>query len=209
MQEKIMNTPVVKLKRSQIDAASEVLAQAFNNDPMFRYFALEDEPARLDLINWVAKTILRYSQHYNHIYTTQDDLKGIAVWLPPGKYPLNDLRLLLSGLYRIPPKLRFNRFRQLIALYSKIEEYHQQDLPEKHWYLNMLGVSPAYQSQGVGSLLLQPILKQADQEKLPCYLETSTEKGVRFYQKQGFQVLRSGTFLEMNLSYWTLKREPQ
>ncbi|PIG94300.1 GNAT family N-acetyltransferase [Gloeocapsopsis sp. IPPAS B-1203] len=204
-----MNTPVVKLKRSQIDAASEVLAQAFNNDPMFRYFALEDEPARLDLINWVAKTILRYSQHYNHIYTTQDDLKGIAVWLPPGKYPLNDLRLLLSGLYRIPPKLRFNRFRQLIALYSKIEEYHQQDLPEKHWYLNMLGVSPAYQSQGVGSLLLQPILKQADQEKLPCYLETSTEKGVRFYQKQGFQVLRSGTFLEMNLSYWTLKREPQ
>lgn len=204
-----MNTQVVKLKRSQIDAASEVLAQAFNNDPMFSYFALEDEPPRLDLINWVAKTILRYSQRYNYIYTMQQDLKGVAVWLPPGKYPLNDLRFLLSGLYRIPPKLRFDRFRQLIAVHSQLEEYHQQDLPEKHWYLFMLGVAPAYQSQGIGKLLLQPILKQADQEKLPCYLETSTEKAVRFYQKQGFQVLRSGTFPETNLQYWTLKREPQ
>jgi len=204
-----MSAEVVKLRRSQIDAASEVLAQAFNNDPMFNYFALADEPARLDLINWIAKTTLRYSQRYNHIYTMQDDIKGIAVWLPPGKYPLNNLRLLICGLYRIPPKLRFDRFGQLIAFYSKIEEYHQQDLPEKHWYLGLLGVSPAYQSQGVGSLLLQPILKQADQEQLLCYLETSTERGVRFYQRQGFRVLRSGTFPETNLQYWTLKREPQ
>lgn len=203
-----MGTEVVRLERSQIDAASTVLAQAFNNDPMFNYFATVDEPARLDLINWVAKTILRYSQPYNHIYTTQDDIKGIAVWLPPGKYPLNNVRFLLSGLYRIPPKLRFDRFRQLIALFSKIEEYHQQDLPEKHWYLFMLGVSPRYQNQGIGGLLLQPILKQADQEKVPCYLETSTERGVNFYQKQGFKVLRSATFPE-NLQYWTLKREPQ
>ncbi|MUL35749.1 GNAT family N-acetyltransferase [Gloeocapsopsis dulcis] len=203
-----MSTEVVSLKRSQIDAASEVLAQAFNADPMFSYFALEDEPARLDLINWVAKTILRYSQHYNHIYTTQHDLKGVAVWLPPTKYPLNNVRFLLSGLYRIPPRLRFDRFKQLIALFSKLEGYHQQDLPEKHWYLFMLGVAPTYQSQGIGSLLLQPILKQADREKLPCYLETSTEKGVRFYQRNGFEVLRSGTFPKTNLQYWTLKREP-
>ncbi|PPS41555.1 N-acetyltransferase [Chroococcidiopsis sp. TS-821] len=204
-----MSIQVVKLKRSQIDAASEVLAQAFNNDPMSNYFALADEPAKRDLINWLAKTTLRYSLRYNHIYTTQDDIKGIAVWLPPGKYPFNHLRLLLSGLYRIPPKLRFDRFGQLIAFYSKIEEYHQQDLPEKHWYLNMLGVAPAYQSQGVGSLLLQPILKQADREQLPCYLETFTERGARFYQRQGFKVLRSGTFAEINIPYWTLNREPQ
>lgn len=203
-----MNTDVVTLQPTQIDTASAVLAQAFNKNPIFHYFALEAEPARIDLIKWVAKAILRYSQPYNQIYTTKDNFKGVAVWLPPGKYPTNNLRFLLSLMHAFPPKLRFKRLGQLISLFSTIEEHHQQDIPQPHWYLFMLGIAPNYQRQGIGSLLLQPILKQANQENLPCYLETSTEGGVRFYQRLGFEVVRSGNFPAANLQYWTLIRNP-
>jgi ribosomal protein S18 acetylase RimI-like enzyme len=78
--------------------------------------------------------------------------------------------------------------------------------PNRIGIYSCLGISPAYQRQGIGSLLLQPILKQADSEGLPCYLETSTEGGVRFYQRRGFEVVRTGGFPEDNLKFWTMKR---
>ncbi|KJH72990.1 GNAT family N-acetyltransferase [Aliterella atlantica] len=204
-----MSTEVVCLEISQIDAASETLAHAFNNDPTFRYFTPEQEQARINAIKLLAKTALRYSQPYNHVYTTTNELKGVAVWIPPGEYPLNDLRLVQLGLYALPFKLRLSRIRQLISLFLTIEKHHKQDLSQPHWYLFMLGVSPTYQSQGIGSLLLQPILNQADRERLPCYLETSTEGGVRFYQRLGFEVVRIGSLPEANLKFWTMMRSPQ
>lgn len=203
-----MSTEIVCLEKAQIDAASKILAQAFNDDPMFRYFAREQEQARINAIKLLAKTTLRYSQSYNHIYTTTNDLKGIAAWIPPGKFPLNDFRLLQLGLYALPFKLRLSRLRQLLSLFLTIEEHHKHDIPQPHWYLCMLGVSPAYQRTGIGSLLLQPIIKQADKEGLPCYLETTTPGGVRFYQRLGFEVVRTGG-VPKEIKFWTMKRSPQ
>jgi len=88
---------VTHLHYSQIESASEILAHAFNNDPTFRYFSREEERARMNAIKCFAKAVLRYSQPYNQIYTTTNDLKGIAIWIPPGKFPLNDFRLLSYG----------------------------------------------------------------------------------------------------------------
>jgi len=79
-------------------------------------------------------------------------------------------------LYALPFKLRLSRLRQLISLFLTIEEHHKHDIPQPHWYLFMLGVSPAYQRQGIGSYYWQPIIKQADKKGLPCCLETSTEE---------------------------------
>lgn len=205
----MMSTEVVCLEISQIDEASETLAHAFNNDPTFRYFFPEQKQARINAIKLLAKTALRYSQSYNHVYTTTNELKGIAIWIPPGKYPFNDFRLLQLGLYALPFKLRLSRLGQFISLFLTIEKHHKQDLTQPHWYLFMLGVSPTYQSQGIGSLLLQPILNQADREKLPCYLETSTEGGVRFYKRLGFEVVRTGGLPEANIKFWTMMRSPQ
>lgn len=203
-----MNMEVTHLQYSQIESASEILAHAFNNDPTFRYFTKEEERARIDAIKCYAKAKLRYSQPYKQIYTTTNDLKGIAIWIPPGEFPLDDLRLLSLGLYALPFHLSLNKLPELLSVLSTTEKYHKQDLPQPHWYLSMLGVSPTYQRQGVGSLLLQPILKQADKDRLPCYLETSTEGGVRLYQRHGFEIIRSDSLLAGKLKFWSMKREP-
>ena len=75
-----------------------------------------------------------------------------------------------------------------------------------HWYLLGLGVSPLYQGLGVGGSLIQPILERADKEGLPCYLETDTDGAVRFYQRHGFEIIRTG---EQPVKFWTMKREPK
>lgn len=201
----MISTEVVCLKSAQIEAASKILAHAFNDDPIFRYFAREEQ-ARINAIKLLANTALRYNHSSNHVYTTKNKLKGIAVWIPPSKFPLN-FRLQL-GLYALLFKLRLSRLRQLISLFLTIEEHHKHDISQPHWYLFMLGVSPIYQRQGIGSLLLQPILKQADKEGLTCYLETSTEGGVCFDQRLGFEVVRTGSLSE-EIKFWTMKRSPK
>lgn len=201
-------TEVVRLERSQLNRATEILAKAFYADPMFRYLIPETEPAKLDALNWFCQMILNYSQPYHQIYTTADDLKGVAAWIPPGHSPLSTLRLLQVGLYALPFKLGWKKAGRFLSLFSMIDEHHSHDIPQRHWYLFMLGVAPSYQNQGIGSLLLQPVLKQADSEGLPCYLETSTESAVRFYQRQGFAVLWQGELPGGNSCIWTMKREP-
>jgi ribosomal protein S18 acetylase RimI-like enzyme len=112
-------------------------------------------------------------------------------------------------MYALPFMLPWRRLGQLMSLFLRLEEYHKHDVSGQHWYLVMLGVAPAYQNQGIGSSLLQPILKQANSAGLPCYLETSTESGVRFYQRHGFEILRSGELPGGSARFWTMNREPK
>jgi GNAT superfamily N-acetyltransferase len=202
------NTSVVHLEKSQFDAGIEALTRAFDQDPFFRYFCADREAKRQNCLRLVAQLTLRYCEPYLHIYTTLDSLKGIAAWLPPGEYPVNYWRLLQLGFYALPFQVQFSRLGQFVSLFNTLENLHKQDVPEPHWYLWILGVAPDYQNQGIGSALLQPVLKQADIERVPCYLETSTESGVRFYQRQGFEVIRTGRIAANVPPYWTLKRSP-
>lgn len=203
------NTSVVHLEKSQIDAGIEVFIRAFDRDPSFRYFCGDRETARQKCWRLIAQLTLRYCEPFQHIYTTSDSLKGIAVWLPPGEYPVDYWRLLQLGSYALPFQVQFSRLGQFISLFNTIEKLHKQDVPEPHWYLWMLGIAPEFQNQGFGSALLQPVLRQADLDRVPCYLETSTEGGVRFYQRQGFEVVRTGKIAEAVPPYWTMKRSPR
>jgi ribosomal protein S18 acetylase RimI-like enzyme len=72
-----------------------------------------------------------------------------------------------------------------------------------------LGVHSAYQNQGVGGTLIQPVLAEADRENMPCYLETSTAAAVRFYQKHGFDIVEIINHSPSNICIWAMKREPQ
>lgn len=198
---------VVKLERSHLTQATEVLAQAFNQDPIMQYFYPVEEQSRLDSLRWLSRLTVSYCQIYNQIYTTTDAVKGVAVWLPPGTYPMNTLRLLLLGFYMIPFKIQWQKLGEFFSLFAATEKYHHQDMARPHWYLMMLGVAPTYQGSGVGSSLIQPVLEQADREGVPCYLETSTEGGVRFYQRQGFEVVRSEQQAEGSPRFWTMRRD--
>ena len=88
------------------------------------------------------------------------------------------------------------------------EDYHKRDLPEPHWYTMVVGVDPAFQGQGLGRALLQPVMDKAKSEGLPVYLETAQPKNVSFYKKLGFQVLRELKEPTSGLDLWTFRLDP-
>ena len=72
----------VLLEASEKGRASEVLAQAFHDDPMWTYiFPDSDERARSLHNLWQA--LVGYCLVYGEVYTTPQ-AKGVACWLAPG-----------------------------------------------------------------------------------------------------------------------------
>lgn len=201
---------IVKLSPSDFAIASEQLSAAFSQDPLIGHFLPEAAIAKQTALKQISQAMINYGQAYNHIYTTAESPKGVAVWLPPeaSQFTLMKLwQLVTSGLLTVPFYLRWDQILNFASFIGTEIRWHDRTASEAHWYLSMLGVSPEYQGQGIGGQLLQPVLQEADRTKMPCYLETSTNGGVRFYQRHGFEIVHHGTFAGCN--YWAMKREPQ
>jgi ribosomal protein S18 acetylase RimI-like enzyme len=205
-----MNTQKIeikKLEQSQVEKASEVLANAFNQDPIFSYILPQNTLAKSNFIECCCQILLRYSQKYHHIYTTTNEIKGIAIWIPPGHSTNNILRFLRVGVIALLFKISIRKLGIFLSMLFTAEKYHKQSMKEPHRYLMLLGVSPNFQGQGIGGMLLEPVLEQADIEGFSCYVETSTQGAVRFYQRYGFEIIWNGELSKGSPQYWTMKRE--
>ncbi|MEO1521462.1 MAG: GNAT family N-acetyltransferase [Cyanobacteria bacterium J06633_2] len=206
----IMNEDIIRLQSSDFAIASEHLSAAFSQDPLISYFLPEDTAAKQRALKHLSTAFLNFAQLYGHIYTTAGDPKGVAIWLPPEAFQITLPQLwqaITSGLIASPLYLRWTRIVDFMSLVMTESQLHEKLCPEPHWYLGMLGVSPKCQGQGIGGMLLQPVLEEADRAKMPCYLETTTTSAVRFYQRHGFEVVYQEMFVDRE--YWAMKRHPK
>lgn len=201
-------TQVVKLNPSDIRTSGEVLARAFWDDPALVYI-LRDEATRMRRATWFLTSGAKYGNKFGEVYTTAGKIEGDAVWLPPGNIKMTVPRMAQTGMLLAPFKLGLGPFQRFLNVMNHVEHLHMRDLPERHWYLMILGVDPPRQGQGVGGALIQPILARADAEGLPCYLETMKPRNVTFYQKHGFQILVEDDLPKGGPHFWTMKRAPR
>jgi ribosomal protein S18 acetylase RimI-like enzyme len=80
-------------------------------------------------------------------------------------------------------------------------EWAKHDPVEQHWHLGPIGVLPAYQGSGIGSILMDRFCKEVDACMTKAYLETDLEKNVRFYEKFGFKVVSESEIFGVNNRY--------
>ena len=196
----------VPLVANQHKLASEVMGYAFQHDPLWNYL-VPDETRRVRAVALSMNILVRYSLLYGKIYTTPA-LDGVACWLPPGETSPSFSRLVRIGIRSAPFQLGWTGFRRYIAVEIYCEEVHERIIPGIHWYLWGLGVKPSRQGQGIGGMLMRPVIERADVDRLPCYLETMNEKNVIFYEKYGFRVVSDGVVPRHMLRVWTMLREP-
>ena len=199
-------TQTTSMTRDQIAASGAVLGRAFADDPLFTYILPERTAGREAKLRWFMERGARYGHSYGQVHTTAGNVEGNAVWLPPGDVKLTMPRMARTGIVLAPLKFGLGAFSRFLSAVNEMERLHEEQVPERHWYLMILGVDPARQGQGVGSALLAPGLSRADADGLPCYLETMKERNVPFYQRHGFQVLHEGNLPKGGPYYWTMKR---
>lgn len=180
-----------------------VLTRAFENDPVTQWFVKQDErrEERSDrLFRWFLNDALPHGMTY-----TTETHQGAALWLPPGgwKMPLQRQVLLL------PEILRVVGYRRAISRIYGVDCYQRTHPATPHYTLLCLGVDPDHQGQGIGSMLMQPVFQRCDQEGVPAYLETGTERNVAFYERHGFRVVAEVYGGRHGPKQWMMLRDPQ
>lgn len=197
---------VTRLSDDLLEEAAGVLARSFRGNPNF-VDLFPDEKIRVRVLPRLQRACLRDALKFGRAYAAirSGRLVGVAVWMPPGAFPLSLRRQLrvMPDMVRIlgaAPRsvLRLARFMSSVVGLHPAQPY---------WYLEVVGVDPDAQGMGIGTRLLAPGLALADQAGQPCYLETMTERNVRWYRKLGFEVRSEGvSFNPGGPPNWTMIR---
>lgn len=198
-------TQTTRMTGDQIATSAQVLARAFMDDPLMKYW-MPDDTHRSKALPWFMGVATKFGYKRGEVETTAGTVEGNAVWLPPGATHVPPIQMVMAGMYAAPFKLGWSNFMRFLGTVDLFEKLQQESTPEDHWYLMVLGVDPPRQGQGVGSALMQPVLARADAAHLPCYLETQKEINVKLYRKYGFEVVVEDDMPKGGPRYWTMKR---
>jgi GNAT superfamily N-acetyltransferase len=165
------------------EAAAEALALAFADDPCWAHLLRDDETRAEKLLAYFTSELETLVPEYREVWITGDG-GGAAVWAPPGRWrvPIG-LTLREAGrMTRVFGRRLPLGLRALVRL-----EGHHPKSPD-HWYLHYLGVEPRRQGKGLGGSLVAPVLERCDRERVPAYLEASTDRNRVLYERNGFEL---------------------
>jgi ribosomal protein S18 acetylase RimI-like enzyme len=199
-----------RVTEKHIDPTLDLVVAAFFDDPMSVRF-LPQPKGRAGALRMLFKSAIRHALKTGEVWASSPNFEAVAVWYAPGHTDMPISSYFTLDTFRLLPAFLAAGVRNFMESYryqSMIQDLHKQDVPQPHWYLSTLGTHPKYQGQGFGSKLLRPMLRRADREGLPCYLETQNEPNVAFYQKRGFEVLREVEQPNTDFKMWTMLRPP-
>jgi len=197
---------LLRLEKSQVRAASEVLSRAFHDDPLFSSF-IPDPLQRKKKLHYLLETMVHYSVSYGEVYATSPNFEGVAVWLPFDKVEMTLWRGIRNGGLSIIFNLGLrSTFRQL-SVSDLMSSRHKRHITSPHWYLYLLGVEPELQGKGYASKLVKAMLDRTDREGLACYLDNTNEKNLTMYQRYGFRVIEEYEVPRTGVSIWAMLKE--
>jgi ribosomal protein S18 acetylase RimI-like enzyme len=112
---------------------------------------------------------------------------GVAVWLRrPALAEPEPHRPPRASLGDVIPAEVIGPLRRFEAAMKRLRAVSR---PDRHVYLDMLGVLRAHRRQGIATSLLDAGHAWADGLGLPVALDTDTDANVAFYQRRGYEVV--------------------
>jgi GNAT superfamily N-acetyltransferase len=193
-------------RRDEAALLGEVLADAFAEDPVFAWLIPPQVRGRdIRLRTFFTSMSRGYLRQGKPCYLT-GDASAAALWAAPGPWAMPLSQVILEAA---PSGLAF-RGRLLRALRTQlqIERLHAGQSPP-HWYLGYLGTRRDRQGRGLGTQMLREVLAGVDADGVPAYLESSNERNLPLYERNGFRVVGELQALGHGPTIWRLWREPQ
>ncbi|MFF4817218.1 GNAT family N-acetyltransferase [Kitasatospora sp. NPDC001309] len=183
-----------------VGATARLLARAFGDDPMMRWFFPEEATRPAALAGYFTTLLTRQYLPYGVCERTG---QAAAFWVAP---EAQEKAVPDEGTIRALAALLGDRadwFRDCV-------EAAAANAPqEAHWYLAVLGTDPAAQGRGQGAELLRAGLARADAAGLPVHLESSKRENLAVYRHFGFEVLEEVRLPADGPPLWTMRRAPR
>lgn len=193
-----------KIAEDEIDRVTEMMARAFDDDPVVNYLVKQDERLSQRVRRFMRLALVPLTFRYGETYVS-DGFEGAAYWNPPGGRPTgrwNDLRLL-PRLVRVAGTAGLPR---AVEAFELMERKHPT---EPHYYLFAMGVDPPMQGRGIGTKLMAPVLERCDREGVPAYLESTNARNLPLYERHRFSVVEEVALPKGGHPIWPMWREPR
>jgi GNAT superfamily N-acetyltransferase len=134
------------------------------------------------------------------------DASAAALWAAPGARAMPLSQVILEAA---PNGLAFRRhLLRALRTQQQIERLQPGQFPP-HWYLGYLGTRSDRQGEGLGTQMLREVLAGLDTDGVPTYLESSNERNLPLYERNGFCVVGELRALGHGPTIWRMWREPQ
>lgn len=172
---------------SDRDAAIETLADAFSTDPVFAHL-FDPDGRRAEHGLMVEVMTIAYDTFVVNGHTYVVDGLGAALWTPPGVKTDTEAMSGFFGEHSIP-----ERMEAAFPHFIEMAEWHPT---EPHFYLQFIGARAGARGQGLGTLMLERVLRVCDDEAVPAYLEASTPQSAALYARHGFEQLTTIRFAD-------------
>ena len=196
---------IVRLGREHVAQVTDVLCESFFEYPVMRFVVGSGTPdyaQRLSrFVHFIVMTRVTRGETLLGI-REPDQLVGSALVSRPGPQPdsveLKQLRQELWALLGGAARLRHEAFAAACAPF-------QHSTP--HIHLNMIGVRPSAQGQGLSRRLIEHVhnLSVADTNSEGVSLTTEIEKNVSLYQHFGYKIVGQ-TSVAPELQTWSFFR---
>jgi GNAT superfamily N-acetyltransferase len=182
-----------RLSEDQIEAASEVAARAFQQDPLNKYYYPDSNERKIKNV-LRCQNIILLGILSGEVYISSENVEGIAIWIP---YKIKDYQArtpskdIIRKLRRVKREVYSDRqISEKIATVTEIfNSLHLKYANFPHWHLTFLAVDPVYQGKGFASLLLNNKLQEIDKLLLPSYLDVQNKKNLSLYEHFGFELV--------------------
>lgn len=193
---------VSELHPDSIDQAAIVLAKSYSNNPCFNYIfnGWKDED-KLSALAFLMVEEVKRGLKYGRVHCTtkydrynKSQIIAVAIWNTP--YNTNVLtswkklknNYLLNPVIKQTGLIAFTKLMSYFEMNEKIYTENMKDEKKPHWTLLFVGCLPGFQSKGIGTNVLMPILKKADKMNFPCCLVVNEPKALKFFTRLGFTV---------------------
>jgi ribosomal protein S18 acetylase RimI-like enzyme len=193
-----MHTTIRLATNADRGATAAMLARAFRDDPAFAYI-LPDAADRAKRLPRIFALLFDSDGRVGMRLLTEGG-DAATLWRGPGQAQVGWAEMLRHA---VPLLTALGGATRRAMTVSDAIDAH---MPAGHfWYLHIAGCDPAAQGRGLGRAALQAGLARAA-GRLPCYLETATERNLGFYAAAGFAVTGEWRVGRGGPRFWSMLR---
>ncbi len=172
--------------------AADVLGMAMEDDPLLPYL-IPHAARRRKIARAIYLPNVQRAIHEGRADAVGRPMAGVALWIvrpalaaghpPPARTPSPAVRDPLIELLGADGAGRARTFA------AAMQELRRLARPDRHAYLDTVGVAPEHRRRGFATLLLEAGHAWADAAGLPCALDTLTDENATFYRRRGYRVV--------------------
>lgn len=177
---------------------TRVLARAFADDPAMAYLFPDPKVRARRLPGLFGLLFDGDVRHGMALMTHRGE--AASLWRAPDR-----ARVPKSERLRAAPAMLRTLGTALPRALRLAEAVEGHFPTEPFWYLQAAGCHPEAQGQGLGRAAVQGGIERTG-EVLPCYLETASERSLRFFEALGFATIESWEVPKGGPRFWSMLR---